>query len=191
MKPLLPLLALLLPAFVSCNPDRQTNSQAVDSNDAASTPIAIDTSDCGNYIHTVTDKYTHEPTVEGTADVMINDVVSMSLERDSSNAATDGIGLALWIRVGERCVHRGDQIVLTFTDGTRAEATNEIDNCNGNTFTRLNAAYENAPALAALRTKALKGLRVTTSNGYAEAELTAHNQTLIRRTIRCLLPSNR
>ena len=143
------------------------------------------TQDCSKY----TKEYTDE--VEGKSYTLADNIVVSSNEQEGLIIMFVKLEKALAMSITSvgsgKCVDKGSQVNILFTDGTRMNLLNEVSfNCESKTTiyfeeNRIDDYYANE-----LSTKKIKIMRVHKSSGFVEENFSEDQADLFMNTFKCL-----
>ncbi len=149
---------------------------------------------CGNLLKDEYDRVT------GTTLTHLNELLKIANEHNEKGFLIDlflmqlGEHNVISFKIGVigagHCIDDNEKAYILFRDGTRLELTNMDDfNCKGTFGVYLSkdtTVKELKKQIDFLSTKQIEILRVHTSNGYVEEELTDHQSNLLMNAINCL-----
>lgn len=198
MKKIITLLAL---SFISVSMNAQSevitnNGKKVILNDdgtwvyaSIETEESIDISDdCSTYISTKTDKVTGKSTTSLSETLIISKdggekgfgVIAMKADKKSLILSIKAIGAG-------NCIDDKGKMNVLFRDGTRLELTNDGDfNCNANYVQYFGGVFGKKKEIEMFKNKEIETIRVWTSKGYVEENLTDEQSKIFMNSMRCL-----
>lgn len=99
----------------------------------------------------------------------------------------DGASMIFYVKGASGCISKGNEIVITFSDGSQYVAVSDSDsNCEGkSSFVFLN----DTEIFRLLQRKDISKLRVYTLNGYVEETLNQEIADQMNKSLRCIFPT--
>jgi hypothetical protein len=104
--------------------------------------------------------------------------------------STENIDLMLIFRVNgaSNCISEENVINVLFVDGERMNIKNTSKmNCDNEFVVYFGSNYENKDQLAKLRKKRISALRVWTTKGYVQSDISTNNGNTLASTFDCIL----
>jgi len=147
---------------------------------------------CNDYISTQEDKVTGTVIVGAKVIFKISsDAEKSSLIIDFMKGDTKTLIISFQAFGASSCVDKENKINILFRDGTRIELSNKSDfNCDNRLSEYLGGPFKKDSELEILRTKEIETIRVWTSKGFVEENLSVSQSKNIKLTIDCLMKYN-
>lgn len=147
---------------------------------------------CNDYISTQEDKVT------GTVMVAAKVIVTISADPekgcliiDFMKGGTKTLIISFHAFGASSCVDKENKINILFRDGTKIELSNKSNfNCDNKLSEYLGGLFKKDYELELLRTKEMETIRVWTSKGFVEENLSVSQSKNIKLTIDCLMKYN-
>lgn len=147
---------------------------------------------CNNYVTREYDKMSGDTYLRSKEPLFLTDNRSYSIDIMMLNPlqSTENIDLILIFKVNGagNCISEENIINVLFEDGERMNIQNTSKmNCDNEFVIYFGSSYNNKDQLYKLRKKRISALRVWTTKGYIQSDLTKNNGITLTSTFDCIL----